>query len=309
MAGPAIRAWRVAERAGRSTTRCASSASPGPSSPIPAFSVEVVRHDDVDDLVDWCDVFVFQGWVMAGLESFQRSDKVFVADIYDPLHLEQLEQARDDGERIRRRAVRRRHRGAQRAAAARRLLPLRQHQAARPVARSPGRRSAGSTRRPTTPTPASTRSIDIVPFGISDHPPERTGPGIRGVIPGIGADDTVILWGGGVYNWFDPLTLIRAVDQLRARRPDVRLVFLGMRHPNPDIPEMRMAVAGPAAGRRARAHRRARLLQRGVGALRPPAELPARRRRRRHHPLPPRRDRLLVPHPGARLPVGRRCRR
>ena len=49
-------------------------------------------------------------------------------------------------------------------------------------------------------------------------------------------------WGGGVYNWFDPLTLLRAVDRLRARRPDVRLFFLGLKHPNPDVPEMRMAV-------------------------------------------------------------------
>jgi glycosyltransferase involved in cell wall biosynthesis len=62
-------------------------------------------------------------------------------------------------------------------------------------------------------------------------------------VPGIGADDKVILWGGGVYNWFDPLTLLRAVDRLRHRRPDVRLFFLGLRHPNPDVPEMRMAVA------------------------------------------------------------------
>jgi glycosyltransferase involved in cell wall biosynthesis len=44
-----------------------------------------------------------------------------------------------------------------------------------------------------------------------------------------------------VYSWFDPLTLVRAVDLLRSRRPDVRLLFLGMRHPNPDIPEMSMS--------------------------------------------------------------------
>jgi glycosyltransferase involved in cell wall biosynthesis len=61
-------------------------------------------------------------------------------------------------------------------------------------------------------------------------------------VPGIGEDDKVILWGGGIYNWFDPLTLIRAIDKLRRRRPDVRLFFLGLKHPNPDVPEMRMSV-------------------------------------------------------------------
>src|SRR5262249_10214245 len=65
---------------------------------------------------------------------------------------------------------------------------------------------------------------------------------LKGVVPGIGVDDKVILWGGGIYNWFDPLTLLRALDKLRIRVPEVRLYFLGLRHPNPHVPEMRMAV-------------------------------------------------------------------
>jgi glycosyltransferase involved in cell wall biosynthesis len=84
--------------------------------------------------------------------------------------------------------------------------------------------------------------ISVVPFGISDDPPVKTRPALKGVVPGIGADDKVILWGGGIYNWFDPLSLIRAIGLLRHRRADVRLFFMGLRHPNPDILEMRMAV-------------------------------------------------------------------
>jgi hypothetical protein len=49
-----------------------------------------------------------------------------------------------------------------------------------------------------------------------------------------------VLWGGGIYNWFDPLTLLRAIDKLRARFPEVRLYFLGLRHPNPQVGEMKM---------------------------------------------------------------------
>ena len=48
------------------------------------------------------------------------------------------------------------------------------------------------------------RLIDVVPFGVADEAPMRTGPGIRGVVAGISADDKVIIWGGGIYNWFDP---------------------------------------------------------------------------------------------------------
>ncbi|MGZ4695350.1 MAG: glycosyltransferase, partial [Acidimicrobiales bacterium] len=244
MAGPAIRAWRVAsELALDHEVRLVSLTRAELPDPTvdPLFSVEVVRHANVNDLVDWCDVFVFQGWVMAGLESFQRSDKVFVADIYDPLHLEQLEQARDDGERVRRRAVR-----DATAVLNEQLLRGDFFLCASTKQRDLWLGHLASLGRVNPATydadPGLDALIDIVPFGISDHPPERTAPGIRGVIPGIGADDAVILWGGGVYNWFDPLTLLRAIDQLRTRRPDVRLVFLGMRHPNPDIPEMRMAV-------------------------------------------------------------------
>jgi glycosyltransferase involved in cell wall biosynthesis len=51
------------------------------------------------------------------------------------------------------------------------------------------------------------------------------------VIPGIGVDDKVIIWGGGLYSWFDPLTLIRAVAQLHRSRPSVRLFFQGTKHP------------------------------------------------------------------------------
>jgi len=48
----------------------------------------------------------------------------------------------------------------------------------------------------------------------------------------------VVLWAGGVYSWLDPLTLLHAVAELAPRRDDLRLVFLGMRHPNPEVPVM-----------------------------------------------------------------------
>lgn len=83
--------------------------------------------------------------------------------------------------------------------------------------------------------------LALVPFGLPSAEPVRTGAGMRGVVPGIGPDDKVIIWGGGIYNWFDPLTLIAAIDLLRRRHPQVRLFFLGMQHPNPLVPKMQMA--------------------------------------------------------------------
>ena len=83
--------------------------------------------------------------------------------------------------------------------------------------------------------------IDVVPFGLEAAEPSAAAPALKGVAPGIGADDRVVLWGGGIWNWLDPLTPIRAVARLAQRRGDVRLYFLGLRHPNPGVPEMAMA--------------------------------------------------------------------
>ena len=86
--------------------------------------------------------------------------------------------------------------------------------------------------------PSFARLIDLVPFGLPDDPPAPAAPVLRGVVPGIAEGDFVLLWGGGVWDWFDPLTVIRAVARLD--RPDVKLFFLGVRSPNPDTPAMPM---------------------------------------------------------------------
>lgn len=82
--------------------------------------------------------------------------------------------------------------------------------------------------------------IDVVPFGLPEHPPQRTGPGIRELFK-LDQKDKIILWGGGIWNWFDPLTLIKAMKLLSASNPNVKLVFMGLKHPDPAVPEMAMA--------------------------------------------------------------------
>lgn len=81
--------------------------------------------------------------------------------------------------------------------------------------------------------------IQIAPFGLTEQEPVHAKQVLKGVVPGIGEDDFVLLWGGGIWNWFDPLTLIKAVHALKPRFPKIKLFFLGIQHPNPLVPEMK----------------------------------------------------------------------
>ena len=182
---------------------------------------------------------------MASYPWLKESSKILVVDIYDPFHLEGLEQAKDLGE-------------DQRLAVFRNSVATLNDQLLRgdlllcASAKQRdfwlGQLSALGRLNPVTYDEDETMSslLAVVPFGLSPNAPVHSKNVIKGVVHGIGPDDKVILWGGGIYNWFDPLTLIRAVDQVRHERPDVRLFFLGVQHPNPEVPEMRMAHAARA---------------------------------------------------------------
>ena len=87
------------------------------------------------------------------------------------------------------------------------------------------------------------RFLLVVPFGVPDEPPKAMAHRYRGAVPGIADDDLIVVWGGGIWNWFDPLTLIRAVHQTRDRLPKLRLVFPATSVPSPDVPPMHMMQA------------------------------------------------------------------
>jgi hypothetical protein len=79
--------------------------------------------------------------------------------------------------------------------------------------------------------------IDVVPFGLPSMPPAALTESRRLPLGAITEEDVVMLWGGGIYNWFDPLTLIRAVGQAAEHNPRVKLIFMSTAHPNTSIPE------------------------------------------------------------------------
>jgi glycosyltransferase involved in cell wall biosynthesis len=78
--------------------------------------------------------------------------------------------------------------------------------------------------------------IDVVPFGLRDHNPKSNGTGFREQ-RGIKKSDKVLLWAGGIYEWYDTLTLIRAMEIVSRKRQDIKLAFLGLKHPNAGVLE------------------------------------------------------------------------
>ena len=81
--------------------------------------------------------------------------------------------------------------------------------------------------------PALRTLVDVVPYGLPDSVPQKSKQVVKGVWPGIDLDAKVILWGGGLWPWLDPLTAIRAVAKIWQQRRDVHLIFPGTKHPNP----------------------------------------------------------------------------
>lgn len=73
--------------------------------------------------------------------------------------------------------------------------------------------------------------IDVVPFGLPKEKPHHVKAVLKGVYKNIAADDKVVLWGGGIWNWLDAETLIQAMHLIWQQRKDVKLFFMGVKRP------------------------------------------------------------------------------
>ncbi|MDR6904647.1 glycosyltransferase involved in cell wall biosynthesis [Agromyces sp. 3263] len=240
MAGPAIRALEIAKvLAQQNEVRLVSTQQADLSHPD--FEVAFADDTSLRDHAEWSDAVVFQGHVMASHPWLADEQYVLVADIYDPMHLEVLEQTRyltdEDRQHVSQLTTEVLNAQIERAdfllCASEKQRDFWLGQMAALGRINPLSYDADNTLR---------SLLAVAPFGIGDQTPVQRRHGIKGAVEGIAPTDKVVIWGGGIYNWFDPITLIRAVHQLSERHPDLRLFFLGVAHPNPNVPEMEMSV-------------------------------------------------------------------
>lgn len=238
MPGPAIRAWHLAESlaADHDVTLVSSVAC---SRSHPRMDVRFADEPTVAELSEWMTVVVGPGSLVTRYPCFGDTDKPVVIDIYDPYHLENLAGTRTSPDESQ--------------ALVGRLNSVVNRDLARGdffLCASERQRDfwLGSLTalgrvnvRTHTGDEGLERLLAVVPFGVPEQPPARDGPGLADLLPAGGRPWPIVLWGGGVYDWLDPLTVLRAVDRLRAELPEIFLVFMGMGHPNPEIPEMPIA--------------------------------------------------------------------
>ena len=73
--------------------------------------------------------------------------------------------------------------------------------------------------------------VRAVGLGVDVEPPRATIERVRDALAHAREDDTVLIWPGNLWDWFDPDTLIRALAKISETRDDVKLFCLGLRHP------------------------------------------------------------------------------
>ena len=238
MAGPGIRYWELARVLAQHlqvVLAVPHDASLGSRDAVRLWPYELRQWDSLAPAVERADVVLLCGDVLAGFPQLGETGIPLIVDGYDPHTLETLALFAGTAEQEDR------HRERER------ILRMQCQAGDFFICASERQRdwwlglleAAGRINARTYGEDPSLRSlIDVVPFGLRSSPPRQTQQVLKGVHPVIGPEDKVVLWGGGLWQWLDPLTAVRAMGLICEKRDDVRLVFPGTRHPNPAIPDM-----------------------------------------------------------------------
>ncbi len=222
MAGPAIRYWEFAKALISSFP--VTLAIPNSISEV-SQSIEPIRlvqhkHDNISKLIEQHDIIIFQGFIFDHYPVLYQTSKILIADLYDPVPLEGLEQNNTDIHNQVNMMNNQLKRADYFLCASDRQRDL-----------WLGHLLALGRINPFTYKQIQQRIVTI-PFGLPDIMPQRTNREFNY------KDSFILLWGGGIWEWFDPLTLIRAIHRLLPDYPNLKLIFLGTQHPNPTIPIM-----------------------------------------------------------------------
>lgn len=226
MAGPGIRSWEIAKALARDADVVVASSSPIERTATGVETVLLRSEQHLGRLADEVDVILVQGLTLRRHDVLAQSKAVLVVDLYDPWVLENLEL----------------HANLSDGRCAELLLADSDAQNELIdagdffICASERQRdywlgmltSRGRVERAAWLADPELRDlIDVVAYGCPVDPPEVR-PALKGVHRDVRADDTVLLWSGGAWEWFDPMLAVEAFADAASHEPDMVLYFMGL---------------------------------------------------------------------------------
>lgn len=240
MAGPGIRYFELAKIFSKyfDTTLLV----PGPCD-LEEQSLKIISYDpehsssSITENLQNFDYIISQALRPKVIKRLKSLKIKFIADLYDPMIIENLEYAKDEHLKNRRNIY---HFNYD-------MLKLQLRHADHILYASDAQRDlySGMLAQEKMINPAVYhRDPDLdsfltpLPFGLEQDFPETQKDILEEKFPQIKPDDKIIYWGGGIWNWFDSLSVAKAIEKISKNRHDIKLFFLGTRHPNPKIKAM-----------------------------------------------------------------------
>lgn len=242
MAGPAIRCWELAKVVSRHVSVTVASPDPIEHAWEGIETIHFRTPEQLEELVQEFDVVVIYGYTLHLFPFLREVPGVLVADMVTPWVLENLEVLRDEPDSFADPDIRlAEHSQADLVETADFIMCASERQRDYWMGMLT---SLGRVDRGVHANDSRLRSlIDVVPFGCPDEPFPPMTELHRDLDSRIGDDDVVIMWIGGTWSWFDPLTVLDAFEELHRRDPAAKLVFLGLQLERPGVPEMDTVVA------------------------------------------------------------------
>lgn len=233
MAGPAVRAveWARALQAAGADVRLAARAAPDTDFGVPVEPIGSPTSAGYRALARDCDVVVTQPQRVDVAAGLHRGDARVVYDMYVPSFVEYPASvlAGPGSPRTMRKLIERNQREyATAIECGDGFLVASERQRAYLLG------ALGQAGRLASPPAAHLEAfprVVVAPFGLPDGVPDQP---VRHPLRGdlVPDDSVILLWAGGVWNWFDPNTLLGGLEQARRHDPRLRLVFLGGGHPS-----------------------------------------------------------------------------
>lgn len=233
MAGPGIRAINFASVLQHSGHRVKviSTADVNQITGLEIYSVKVAKKKNFRQFHSWSDIIIFQGLAFEEFPELRKSTKILIADAYAPVVSETIARMSNMSLRSSRKQFRDAQR-IQREQILRSDYVLCANQRQRDLYLGTFLSLVQPTRTDLFDLNQAKNKFIVVPFGLDSTKPIHTEQVLKGVIPGIKEKDKVVIWSGGLYEWFDTRTLIEAFSLIARKNSGIKLFFLGAQNPN-----------------------------------------------------------------------------